>query len=195
MTLRSNLNIKGLPMRYNKLGDSGLLVSELSFGCMTFVEGKTVADAYAELKLAYQSGVNFIDNSESYGETSKGWVRGGVSEVIMGQAVQLGIKEKLWERMDLVISTKLMWGARGTLDTPNSVGLSRKHLIEVSGLAQGDTALILRRVCPASHTFCVRVHLIRACTPRWNGCSSPTWTWSSATAQILAPRSGRPAAP
>jgi hypothetical protein len=32
-TLRSNLNIKGLPMRYNKLGDSGLLVSELSFGC------------------------------------------------------------------------------------------------------------------------------------------------------------------
>ena len=160
MTLRSNLNIKGLPMRYNKLGDSvralhfslshpfphtnlkspcaeqGLLVSELSFGCITFVEGKTVADAYAELKLAYQSGVNFIDNSESYGETSKGWVRGGVSEVIMGQAVQLGIKEKLWERMDLVISTKLMWGARGTLDTPNSVGLSRKHLIEVSGLAR-----------------------------------------------------------
>ena len=33
MTLQSNLNIKGLPMRYNKLGDSGLLVSELSFGC------------------------------------------------------------------------------------------------------------------------------------------------------------------
>ena len=97
---------------------------------MTFTEDKTVADAYAELKLAYESGVNFFDNSESYGETSQGWVRGGVSEVIMGQAVQLGIKEKLWDRMDLVISTKLMWGGRGTLDTPNSVGLSRKHLVE-----------------------------------------------------------------
>ena len=82
---------------------------------MTFTEDKTVADAYAELKLAYESGVNFFDNSESYGETSQGWVRGGVSEVIMGQAVQLGIKEKLWGRMDLVISTKLMWGGRGTL--------------------------------------------------------------------------------
>ena len=33
-TIRTNLNIKQLPMRYNKLGDSGLLVSELSFGCM-----------------------------------------------------------------------------------------------------------------------------------------------------------------
>lgn len=97
---------------------------------MTFIEGKSVAEAFEELKFAYESGVNFFDNSESYGETSQGWVRGGVSEVIMGQAVQLGIKQKLWARMDLVISTKLMWGGRGTLDTPNSVGLSRKHLIE-----------------------------------------------------------------
>jgi aryl-alcohol dehydrogenase-like predicted oxidoreductase len=97
---------------------------------MTFIEGKSVAEAFEELKFAYESGVNFFDNSESYGETSQGWVRGGVSEVIMGQAVQLGIKQKLWARMDLVISTKLMWGGRGTLDTPNSVGLSRKHLVE-----------------------------------------------------------------
>ena len=58
-----------------------------------------------------------FDNSESYGETEAGWVRGGVSEVIMGQAVNLGIKEKEWARMDLVISTKLMWGGRGTMDT------------------------------------------------------------------------------
>jgi aryl-alcohol dehydrogenase-like predicted oxidoreductase len=129
---------------------------------MTFVEGKTVADAYAELKLAYESGVNFIDNSESYGETSQGWVRGGVSEVIMGQAVQLGIKEKLWDRMDLVISTKLMWGGRGTLDTPNSVGLSRKHLVE------GMHASLERM--QLSYVDLVFCHRPDSRTPIWETC-------------------------
>ena len=75
-------------------------------------------------------GVNFFDNAEMYGETTRGWGRGGESEVIMGQAVQIGLGEGEWERMDLVISTKLMFGGRGSRDTVNSVGLSRKHLVE-----------------------------------------------------------------
>ena len=97
---------------------------------MTFIEGKSVAEAFEELKFAYESGVNFFDNSESYGETTAGWERGGVSEEIMGEAVKIGIEKGTWARMDLVISTKLMWGGRGTMDTVNSIGLSRKHLVE-----------------------------------------------------------------
>ena len=97
---------------------------------MTFNEGKEPEVAYEEMKLAYEHGVNFFDNSESYGETTAGWERGGVSEEIMGEAVKIGIEKGEWARMDLVISTKLMWGGRGTVDTVNSVGLSRKHLVE-----------------------------------------------------------------
>ena len=48
----------------------------------------------------------------------------------MGEAVKIGIEKGEWARMDFVISTKLMWGGRGTMDTVNSIGLSRKHLVE-----------------------------------------------------------------
>jgi hypothetical protein len=37
----------------------------------------------------------------------------------MGAAVALGLAEGVWERCDLVISTKLMWGARGPRDSVN----------------------------------------------------------------------------
>ena len=89
-TVRSKLNIRQLPMRYNTLGDSGLLVSELSFGCMMFHDHKRTEDAYAEMKLAYESGVNFFDNAEMYGDTKQGWGKGGVSERVMG-AVTRGV--------------------------------------------------------------------------------------------------------
>ena len=39
------------------------------------------------------AGVNFFDNAEMYGDTSQGWGKGGVSEVVMGEAVQIGLKE------------------------------------------------------------------------------------------------------
>jgi len=135
------LNERGTAMRYNLLGESGLLVSEVGLGCMTFTDGEGAAfrvergfdtqlrggvgvqEALRIMELAYRNGVNFFDNAESYGG-------GGVSERIMGEAVQLGLSRGLWERADLVISTKLFGGGRGSRDTVNSVGLSRKHLYE-----------------------------------------------------------------
>ncbi len=59
------------------------------------------------------------------------WIGGGgVSERIMGEAIRRGIEAGVWEREDLVISTKLFGGGRGAKDTINSMGLSRKHLFE-----------------------------------------------------------------
>eukprot|EP00035_Acanthoeca_spectabilis_P018219 m.384789 g.384789 ORF g.384789 m.384789 type:complete len:122 (-) comp16736_c0_seq1:2153-2518(-) len=62
---------------------------------------------------------------------------GGVSERLMGEAIQMGLDTGIWTRKDLVISTKLYFGTGGfTRDlstsrpTPNSIGLSRKHLYE-----------------------------------------------------------------
>jgi len=42
----------------------------------------------------------------------------------------MGIKQGIWERMDLIISTKIFFGGRGRIDNMNTMGLSKKHLFE-----------------------------------------------------------------
>ena len=165
-------------MRYNKLGDSGLLVSEMSFGCMMFQEDTEEghAHAYDMLKCAYSHGCNFFDNAEVYGDK-------GTSEIVMGHAVQQGLQDGVWERCDLVISTKLMWGGRGGRDTMNSIGLTRKHLVEGihSSLARMQLdhvdLCVLQPPSPAPQFREQEFHFMRA--------------GSSATAQTPSPRSGR----
>jgi len=77
-------------MRYNKLGRTGLFVSELCLGTMTFGvnEGRFAAatgvtQAYADMivRRAFEAGINFVDTANVYGG-------GGQSEQIMGQAVK-----------------------------------------------------------------------------------------------------------
>src|SRR3989344_321143 len=100
-------------MEYNKLGKSGLEVSELSFGSwITFgsqVDERTAEKCMAE---AYYSGVNFFDNAEVYAS--------GMSEIVMGKI----LKKQKWNRDSFVISSKVFWGGKG----PNQKGLSRKRV-------------------------------------------------------------------
>ena len=72
--------------------------------------GVPVEEAYAMMETAYVHGINFFDNAEAYGG-------GGVSETVMGAAIQLGMEKGTWERDDLVISTKIFFGGRGRRDT------------------------------------------------------------------------------
>ncbi len=53
-------------MRYKKLGSSDLEVSEICLGTMTFGEQNTEAEAQAQLDIAVEYGVNFIDTAEMY---------------------------------------------------------------------------------------------------------------------------------
>lgn len=74
------------------------------------------------MKAAYDAGINFFDSAEGYAA--------GKSEVVMGEA----IRKFGWRRCDIVISTKIYWGADTNSSHPskaqNCVGLSRKHIIE-----------------------------------------------------------------
>lgn len=100
-------------MEYNRLGRSGLKVSELSFGSwVTFGSSLDVEKARQCMYRAFELGVNFFDNAEVYAK--------GRSEEIMGEAL------KDFRREELVISTKLFWGGPG----PNDKGLNHKHLME-----------------------------------------------------------------
>jgi len=109
-------------MKYNLLGNTGLKVSEICLGTMTF-GGKgywTAIGAIAQqpvddlIKTAVDAGVNFIDTANIYSE--------GLSEEMTGKAIRnLGLN-----RDDLVIATKV----RGRMNAgPNGSGLTRKHIL------------------------------------------------------------------
>ena len=99
-------------MRYNRLGRTGLKISNLCLGTNMF-GASYVPDNEAEfvIKEAYDNGVNFIDTADFYND--------GESEKIIGKS----IKNK---RNDFVIATK---GFMPTNQGINSKGLSRKHII------------------------------------------------------------------
>jgi len=111
-------------MKYNFLGNTGLVVSEICFGTMTFSGKGGIWEAIGKvqqqevnqlMKVVVDSGINFIDtaNVYSYGE----------SERLLGQSIKdLGLN-----RHDLVIATKV----RGRMSAgQNNVGLSRYHIFQ-----------------------------------------------------------------
>jgi len=112
-------------MRYKKLGNTGLFVSELCLGTMTFggqedMWGKIgqLQQAQAEVLVgrALDAGINFIDTADVYS--------GGRSEEITGQA----LKNLKVPRENVVVATKV-FGETGTAGV-NSRGSSRFHIIQ-----------------------------------------------------------------
>ena len=106
-------------MEYRRLGRSGLQLSVLSFGSwVTF--HKQIDDSIADelMGIAYDRGINFFDNAETYAL--------GESEKMMGRVLQ----KKGWDRTSYVLSSKAYFGWRGKENKPNQTGLSRKHLVE-----------------------------------------------------------------
>jgi aryl-alcohol dehydrogenase-like predicted oxidoreductase len=111
-------------MRYRKLGNTGLIVSEMCLGAMTFGSGEgmwaTVAGVGQEgvtdlIKAAFDRGINFIDTADFYSN--------GRSEVVTGNALKrLGLP-----RDSYVLATKVLlrMGAGH-----NQIGLSRYHIME-----------------------------------------------------------------
>lgn len=111
-------------MQYRHLGRSGLQVSAISLGGWLTYGGHVGNEStYSCMKAAYDVGINFFDCAEGYA--------GGESERVMGEA----IKKYKWKRNDLVISTKINWGAANGDNPVNNGGLSRKHLIEGTNAA------------------------------------------------------------
>lgn len=111
-----------MDMMYRRLGGSGLKVSVLSYGAwVTFVDHMSEKEAAACMKTAYDAGVNFFDNAETYAD--------GKAEVLMGKI----LKKMGWPRDSWLVSSKAFFGheRRGPLQT----GLSRKHLVEACDAA------------------------------------------------------------
>ncbi len=110
-------------MRYRLLGRSGLLVSEICLGTMTYggkgrwapIGQLGLADVEGQIRTAVDAGVNFIDTADVYSE--------GVSEELVGQALKnLGLP-----REDIVVASKVRIRMG---PGPNNVGLSRGHIMD-----------------------------------------------------------------
>ena len=111
-------------MRYKKLGNTGLFVSEVCLGTMTFGGVGTMwnaignlgqKDATSLVARSLEAGVNFIDTADMYSE--------GLAETFLGQALKdIGVK-----RSDVVIATKA-YGRMGP--GPNDIGASRGHIMD-----------------------------------------------------------------
>lgn len=99
-------------MRTIFLGKTGMKVSELCLGCMTFGRESSKEDSFQMLDMFYEHGGNFFDTADVYGR--------GTSETILGEWLQHKPRE------ELVVATKVR-GAMG--EDPNNVGLSRKHIL------------------------------------------------------------------
>ncbi|HEX4984767.1 MAG TPA: aldo/keto reductase [Burkholderiales bacterium] len=110
-------------MRYRLLGRSGLLVSEICLGTMTYggkgrwapIGQLGLADVEGQIGTAIAAGVNFIDTADVYSE--------GVSEELVGQA----LKNLKVPREDIVVATKVRIRMGGGA---NNVGLSRGHIMD-----------------------------------------------------------------
>ena len=111
-------------MQYKTLGDTGLLVSTLCFGTMTFHGGSgmfravgTVDQAGADqlIKASFDAGINFFDTADVYSE--------GESEKALGQS----LKNLNLGRHEVVIATKV-FGRTGP--GRNDVGASRGHIMD-----------------------------------------------------------------
>jgi len=162
-------------MEYRTLGNTGLLVSELCLGAMTFGGGEgfwkvigTVDQAGADelIKASVDAGINFFDTADVYSE--------GQSETILGQSFQnLNIARK-----DVVIATKV-FGRVGP--GRNDMGASRGHIMDsVDGSLrrlQTDHIDLYQihgndPIAPVQETLRALDDLVRQGKVRYIGCSN-----------------------
>jgi len=179
-------------MKYNRLGRTGLFVSEICFGTMTFsgegwlggaIGKQDQKEATALIETSLKAGVNFLDTADVYSV--------GNSEIMTGQAIRdLGVP-----RSDVVLATKV-FGRMG--QGPNDAGASRGHIMD--GVAKSLDRLKTDHidlyqihgtdpVTPVEETMRALDDLVRQGMVRYIGVSN--WTaWRIAKANGIADKQG-----
>ena len=175
-------------MQYVNLGTTGLRVSRVCLGMMSYGQSDTrpwaLPESEAEpiIRRAVEGGITFFDTADVYNE--------GASEVITGRVLP-----KLLSREELVIATKVRMR---TMPGENGVGLSRKHImasIDASlqrlGLDYVDLYQIHRwdPATPIAETMEALHDVVEAGKARYIGASS-MFAWQFAKAQATADRAG-----
>ena len=179
-------------MEYTQLGRTGLIVSRLCLGTMTFSEGDGVYEHIGNVgqdgaddlvKASIDAGINFFDTADVYSD--------GTSERTLGQS----FRNLDLARHDVVLATK---GYMRTGPGRNSVGASRGHImdaVEASLNRLGTDYIDLYQIhqsdtlTPVEETLRALDDLVRQGKVRYVGCSN--WpAWKTATAFGISERLG-----
>ncbi|MFN3219419.1 MAG: aldo/keto reductase [Acidimicrobiales bacterium] len=177
-------------MRYRRLGSTGLEVSEICLGCMSYGDSDRGTHPWSLdeeasrpfISQALEAGINFFDTANVYSD--------GTSEKIVGRALA-----DMADRDEIVIATKL-WGPmrKGR----NAMGLSRKAVmaeVDHSLRRLGTDYIDLYQIhrwdphTPIEETLEALDDVIRAGKVRYIGASS-MWAWQFAKALFLADQLG-----
>ncbi len=186
-------------MKYTTLGRSGLSVSRIALGCMSYGSPSwrpwVLDEAAAQpfFQRAIELGINFFDTADMYSL--------GLSEEVTGRAL------RKYGRLDeLVVATKVYFPMRGEAGpdmrggAPNMSGLGRKHLVQACeaslvrlGLDTIDLYQLHRfdAAVPLEETLAALDQLVRQGKVRYVGASS-TYAWRLMQALALADRHGWP---
>ena len=177
-------------MQYTHLGRTGLMVSRICLGCMTYgsPSGGTHPWAFDEpasqpfLRQALDLGITFFDTANVYSK--------GASEEVLGRFLKANVR-----REAVVIATKV----HGTMrDEPNGRGLSRKailHELDQSLRRLGTDYVDLYQIhrwdrhTPVEETLEALHDVVKAGKVRYLGAST-MWAWQLAQALYLADRHG-----
>ncbi len=158
-------------MQYTQLGNSGLTVSRICLGCMTYGDPNWrpwilgEADARPFFKRALELGINFFDTADMYSL--------GVSEVVTGRLLR-----EMAKMEEIVLATKVHFPMG---DGPNMGGLSRKHIVqgcEASLKRLGVDTIDLYQIhrfkgsVPIEETLAALDHLVSQGKVRYIGASS-----------------------
>lgn len=177
-------------MKYTRLGRTGLTVSRLCLGCMTYGVPERGAHPWTLpeelsrplIRQAVELGINFFDTANSYSD--------GTSEEIVGRALR-----EFARRDEIVVATKVRFGARRA---PNIGGLSRKTIFEEIdgslrrlGMDHVDLYQIHRwdPDTPIEETMEALHDVVKAGKARYLGASSMA-AWQFAKANEVARRHG-----
>ena len=177
-------------MEYTRLGRTGLKVSRLCLGCMTYGEPAQGAHPWTlpeeasrpQIRAAIEAGINFFDTANIYSN--------GSSEEILGRALR-----DFAQRDEIVLATTLRYGWR---KGPNTQGLSRKVIlaeIDASLRRLGTDYVDLLQIhrwdpaTPIEETMEALHDVVKAGKARYIGASSMC-AWQFAKAQAVAQQQG-----
>jgi len=184
------MNLEENPMEYVKLGNTGMDVSRICLGCMSFGIGERGVFPWAldeersrpMIKKALELGINFFDTANFYSD--------GTSEEITGRALK-----DFANREEIVLATKVFFPMR---QGPNGGGLSRKEILnEIDkslkrlGTDYVDLYYIHRldHNTPIEETMEALHDVVKSGKARYIGASS-MYAWQFMKAQCIAEKNG-----
>lgn len=175
-------------MQYVPLGRTGLSVSKVALGCMSFGDSSwrdwilDEADSQPLLKMTLDAGINFFDTANVYSS--------GMSEEVVGRFLKANTR-----RDEVVISTKMFYPSR---ETPNQMGLTRENILSsIDGCLQrlGTDYVDIYQVHrwddlnPIEETMAALHEVVKSGKARFIGASNMR-CWHLAKAQLAAKAQG-----